>query len=146
MSNYTGFVVEKLPQVNPGDERGPIYSVFTGENMEEVAVSKRKAGSIAGNHFHKGESPSRRPEINFIVDGKGYFEVYDWRNERRYFKTVVEEGDLVRIEPGVYHTLHAVTDITLIERMVVPFDKNNSDIYQGLDQYKEYIESLKVNS
>ena len=136
--------IRKIEVVNPHDCRGLTYEVFKGHHMEQVTASKRYAGTKSGDHFHKGGSPSRNPEINFILAGKGVFEIHDWRNDRINLNLEVKEGDLITIPPIVYHTLHAVTDIIILERMVVPFDPNNSDIYRGLDKYEEYINFLKV--
>jgi dTDP-4-dehydrorhamnose 3,5-epimerase-like enzyme len=144
MEFYGGVKVRNLPPINAQDPRGLTYEVFKGEHMEQLTASKRYAGTKSGDHFHKGESPSRDPEINFILHGKGLFKIYDWRGDKRIdSEHEVDEGDVITIEKGVYHTLHALTDLIILERMVVPFDMNNSDIYRGLDTYQRYIDSLK---
>lgn len=50
------------------DERGYAYEYFH-DRMGRHLVLFKKAGSIMGSHFHKGDSLSKNPEITILCSG-----------------------------------------------------------------------------
>ncbi len=76
--------------------------------------AERKAGTVSGNHFHKGISDTKNPEVLLLTQGKA--EV-DGRLEsgEEVFREVVKAPVIVKVYPNVIHTVSAITDIQFLE-------------------------------
>ncbi|MCF8407193.1 MAG: hypothetical protein K9G06_04900 [Chitinophagaceae bacterium] len=95
------------------DERGALHYFSTNRTGEFLLVY-RNAGTISGQHYHKGKSPGKNPEQMLLVQGSIQME---WKN-----LLTGEKGDLtieapsrVIIEANVWHEVKALTDIIFIE-------------------------------
>ena len=95
------------------DERGALHYFSTNRTGEFLLVY-RNAGTISGQHYHKGKSPGKNPEEMLLVQGSIQME---WKN-----LLTGEKGDLtieapsrVIIEANVWHEVKALTDIIFIE-------------------------------
>jgi len=95
------------------DERGALHYFNTNRTGEFLLVY-RKAGTISGQHYHKGKSAGKNPEEMLLVQGSLLME---WKN-----LLTEEKGDLtieapsrVIIEANVWHEVKALTDIIFIE-------------------------------
>ena len=95
------------------DERGALHYFSTNRTGEFLLVY-RNAGTISGQHYHKGKSPGKNPEQMLLVQGSIQME---WKN-----LLTGEKGDLtieapsrVIIEANVWHEVKALTDIIYIE-------------------------------
>ncbi|MCD6367602.1 MAG: hypothetical protein J7L45_00790 [Candidatus Aenigmarchaeota archaeon] len=111
------------------DERGYIHNTFKGEDAKQVTVLFRKAGTISGNHYHKGEDPSKNPEKFLIIKGKMKFRAESLEGELLR-EEIVDDLTEIRIPPFVKHTFEALEDTWFIEYRKTPFDKNNPDTYR----------------
>lgn len=95
------------------DERGALHYFSTNRTGEFLLVY-RKAGSISGQHYHKGKSPGKNPEEMLLVQGSIHME---WKNLLTEAKgnLTIEAPSRVIIEANVWHEVKALTDIIFIE-------------------------------
>lgn len=95
------------------DERGALH-YFSTDRTGEFLLVYRNAGSVSGQHYHKGISAGKNPEDMLLVQGKASLH---WKN----LKTNEEETIAliapirVLIQPNVWHELTAITDIVFVE-------------------------------
>jgi dTDP-4-dehydrorhamnose 3,5-epimerase-like enzyme len=95
------------------DERGALHYFSTNRTGEFLLVY-RKAGTISGQHYHKGKSPGKNPEEMLLVQGSIHME---WKNLLTEAKgnLTIEAPSRVIIEANVWHEVKALTDIIFIE-------------------------------
>ena len=95
------------------DERGALHYFSTNRTGEFLLVY-RKAGSISGQHYHKGISAGKNPEDMLLVQGKADLH---WKHlETKEEKTIqLIAPTRVKIPANVWHELTAITDIVFIE-------------------------------
>ena len=95
------------------DERGALH-FFSTDRSGEFLLVYRNAGTISGQHFHKGVSKGKNPEDMLLVQGSANLH---WKN----LHTNEEETMLlvapsrVQIQAHVWHELIAITDIVFLE-------------------------------
>ena len=128
MNIIIGFIVHNLPStglvdciniyidpidVKAIDERGALHYFSTNRTGEFLLVY-RKAGTISGQHYHKGKSPGKNPEEMLLVQGSIHME---WKNLLTEAKgnLTIEAPSRVIIEANVWHEVKALTDIIFIE-------------------------------
>lgn len=105
----------KITHVNPlrEDKRGLAYG-FTLRESKYFVVLNRKKGTISGKHYHKGTLKSKSPELFYLAKGKIRLVVKSiktGKSEEHY----VQENNIIEIPAMVYHEVHALTDIILLE-------------------------------
>jgi dTDP-4-dehydrorhamnose 3,5-epimerase-like enzyme len=95
------------------DERGALH-YFSTDRSGEFLLVYRKAGTISGQHFHKGNSAGKNPEEMLLVQGSL---TMNWRNLNTEEKgsLTIESPSRVIIEANVWHEVKALTDIIFIE-------------------------------
>jgi dTDP-4-dehydrorhamnose 3,5-epimerase-like enzyme len=95
------------------DERGALH-YFSTDRTGEFLLVYRKAGTISGQHYHKGKSPGKNPEEMILVQGSI---IMHWKNlETNESDTItIEAPSRVIIEANVWHEVKALTDIIFIE-------------------------------
>ncbi|MEY4097628.1 MAG: hypothetical protein RL170_472 [Bacteroidota bacterium] len=95
------------------DERGALHYFNTNRTGEFLLVY-RNAGTISGQHYHKGKSPGKNPEEMLLVQGSIHME---WKNLLTEEKgnLTIEAPSRVIIEANVWHEVKALTDIIFIE-------------------------------
>jgi len=95
------------------DERGALHYFSTNRTGEFLLVY-RKAGSISGQHYHKGNSAGKNPEEMLLVQGSL---TMNWNNLNTEEKgtLTIEAPSRVVIEANVWHEVKALTDIIFIE-------------------------------
>jgi len=95
------------------DERGALH-YFSTDRSGEFLLVYRKAGTISGQHFHKGNSAGKNPEEMLLVQGSL---TMNWRNLNTEDKgsLTIESPSRVIIEANVWHEVKALTDIIFIE-------------------------------
>jgi len=95
------------------DERGALH-YFSTDRTGEFLLVYRKAGTISGQHYHKGKSPGKNPEEMLLVQGSI---TMHWKNlETNESDTItIEAPSRVIIEANVWHEVKALTDIIFIE-------------------------------
>lgn len=100
-------------EVKAIDERGALH-YFSTHRTGEFLLVYRKAGTISGQHYHKGKSAGKNPEEMLLVQGSI---TMNWKNlETNVSDTItVEAPSRVIIEANVWHEVKALTDIIFIE-------------------------------
>lgn len=95
------------------DERGALHYFSTNRTGEFLLVY-RNAGTISGQHYHKGKSPGKNPEEMILVQGSIHMV---WKNLLTEEKgnLTIEAPSRVIIEANVWHEVKALTDIIFIE-------------------------------
>lgn len=95
------------------DERGALH-YFATERTGEFLLVYRNAGTISGQHYHKGISASKNPEDMLLVQGKADLH---WKDlETKEEKTIHLIAPIrVKIPANIWHELTAITDIVFIE-------------------------------
>jgi len=95
------------------DERGALHYFSTNRTGEFLLVY-RKAGTISGQHYHKGKSAGKNPEEMLLVQGSIQME---WKNLLTEEKgnLTIEAPSRVIIEANVWHEVKALTDIIFLE-------------------------------
>ena len=95
------------------DERGALHYFNTNRTGEFLLVY-RKAGTISGQHYHKGKSAGKNPEEMLLVQGSI---TMNWKNlgTEEQGTITIEAPSRVIIEANVWHEVKALTDIIFIE-------------------------------
>ena len=95
------------------DERGALHYFNTNRTGEFLLVY-RKAGTISGQHYHKGKSPGKNPEEMLLLQGSI---TMNWKNLQTNVSDtiIIEAPSRVIIEAIVWHEVKALTDIIFIE-------------------------------
>jgi dTDP-4-dehydrorhamnose 3,5-epimerase-like enzyme len=95
------------------DERGALHYFSTNRTGEFLLVY-RKAGTISGQHYHKGKSPGKNPEEMLLVQGSI---TMNWKNlgTEEQGTITIEAPSRVIIKANVWHEVKALTDIIFIE-------------------------------
>jgi len=95
------------------DQRGALHYFSTNRTGEFLLVY-RKAGTISGQHYHKGKSPGKNPEEMLLVQGSI---TMNWKNlgTEEQGTITIEAPSKVIIEANVWHEVKALTDIIFIE-------------------------------
>ncbi len=95
------------------DERGALHYFSTNRTGEFLLVY-RKAGTISGQHYHKGKSPGKNPEEMLLLQGSI---TMNWKNLQTNVSDtiIIEAPSRVIIEANVWHEVKALTDIIFIE-------------------------------
>jgi hypothetical protein len=95
------------------DERGALH-YFSTDRTGEFLLVYRNAGSISGQHFHKGISSGKNPEDMLLVQGKANLHWKDLiTNEENTIELIAPTR--VKIPANNWHQLTAITDIVFIE-------------------------------
>jgi dTDP-4-dehydrorhamnose 3,5-epimerase-like enzyme len=108
------------------DERGALH-YFSTDRTGEFLLVYRKAGTISGQHYHKGKSPGKNPEEMLLVQGSI---TMHWKNlETNESDTItIEAPSRVIIEANVWHEVKALTDIIFIE--LNSLEEGSEDTYR----------------
>ena len=113
-------------EVKAIDERGALHYFSTNRTGEFLLVY-RKAGTISGQHYHKGNSAGKNPEEMLLVQGSL---TMNWKNlETNASDTItIEAPSRVIIDANVWHEVKALTDIIFIE--LNSLAEGNEDTYR----------------
>ena len=105
-------------QVHPIDvkaveERGALH-YFATDRTGEFLLVYRNAGTVSGQHYHKGISVGKNPEDMLLVQGKA---ALHWKDlETKEEATIQLIAPIrVKIPANIWHELTAITDIVFIE-------------------------------
>ena len=95
------------------DERGALH-YFSTDRTGEFLLVYRNAGSVSGQHYHKGYSAGKNPEDMLLVQGTASLHCKDLNtNEEKTFELIAPT--MVLILANVWHELAAITDIVFVE-------------------------------
>jgi len=95
------------------DERGALH-YFSTDRTGEFLLVYRNAGTISGQHYHKGISKGKNPEDMLLVQGKANLH---WKDLVTKEENTIEliAPTRVQIPAHIWHELSAITDIVFIE-------------------------------
>lgn len=120
--------INKIDPVHE-DERRYIAEAFRGEEGKQITVHYREAGSISGNHYHKGKDSSKNPEKFLIIKGKMKVRAEDLEGNL-IEEDVVGELTEIKVPVNIRHTFEALEDTWFIEYRKTLFDERNPDTYE----------------
>ena len=95
------------------DERGAFH-YFATDRTGEFLLVYRNAGTVSGQHYHKGISAGKNPEDMLLVQGKA---ALHWKDLETKEETTIQliAPIRVKIPANIWHELTAITDIVFIE-------------------------------
>lgn len=95
------------------DERGALH-YFSTDRTGEFLLVYRKAGTVSGQHYHKGLYVGKNPEDMLLLQGKANLHWKDLNSKEE--KTIeLNSPTRVKISAHVWHELTAITDLIFIE-------------------------------
>ena len=95
------------------DERGALH-YFATDRTGEFLLVYRNAGTVSGQHYHKGISAGKHPEDMLLVQGKADLHWKDLATKEE--KTIqLIAPTRVKIPANIWHELIAITDVVYIE-------------------------------
>ena len=95
------------------DDRGALH-YFSTDRTGEFLLVYRKAGTISGQHYHKGISDGKNPEDMLLVQGSAILHWKDLITNKEETITL-NAPTRVLINANIWHELTAVTDIVFVE-------------------------------
>lgn len=95
------------------DERGYTFEYFH-ERMGRHLVIFRKANTVSGNHYHKGLSLTKDPEMLLLLSGTITLR-YKEPQQTDIRSIQISEPSLIEIFPFVWHEVYCHTDSTMLE-------------------------------
>ncbi|MEN9332645.1 MAG: hypothetical protein RI940_997 [Bacteroidota bacterium] len=100
-------------ELKASDNRGALH-YFNTDRTGEFLLVYRNAGSVSGQHYHKGISNGKNPEDMLLVQGSA---TLHWKDLNSNQEETVELIAPVRvlIQANVWHELTAITDIVFVE-------------------------------
>jgi quercetin dioxygenase-like cupin family protein/SAM-dependent methyltransferase len=108
--------IEKIPgieveKINPAfsDDRGKITDLLN-RSINHVGLITTRAGSVRGEHYHKLST-----QYSYILSGKFEVLVASVYNPKNVKKIILEEGELITIEPKTMHRFKAIEDAIMID-------------------------------
>ncbi len=106
--------VQLIPiDLKAADERGALH-YFSTDRTGEFLLVYRKAGTVSGQHYHKGFSAGKNPEDLILVQGVATLHWKDLNTNEE--QTVLLEAPIrVLIHANTWHELKAETDIVFVE-------------------------------
>ena len=129
-----GTQINKIPQANAADTRGPTWQwKFNNGDNRQVTICVRKAGSTS-THYHKGHDKSKNPERLFLVSGKIKMTFKAKPEPGKELQVVpddviIEAGSEIIIAPYVIHKTEVLEDCVILEYRVTHFHPLNPDTY-----------------
>jgi len=95
------------------DERGALH-YFNTDRTGEFLLVYRNAGSVSGQHYHKGISAGKNPEDMLLVQGSASFHWKDLTTNEEA-TIILTAPTRVIIKANIWHELTAITDIVFLE-------------------------------
>jgi len=124
-----GYSIKHLDPVNPGDQVKPTrqWQFPNDWTMSQITFYERAAGCQFGGHVHHGSDLSKSPELLLLVRGrmKVKFVGLDGQTE----EVEIGEWDFLTIDPGVVHSMKAMTNVVICEPRRTLFNRECPDTY-----------------
>lgn len=95
------------------DERGATH-YFDMDRSGQCIVAYRKAGSVSGQHYHKGIAIKKNPEKIMVMQGEALLNWKDVQSDRSG-SVLIKAPAMVEIEPYAWHEVISKTDIIIFE-------------------------------
>jgi hypothetical protein len=95
------------------DERGALH-YFSTDRTGEFLLVYRNAGSVSGQHYHKGISAGKNPEDMLLVQGSAKLHWKDLKTDKEETIELIAPVRVL-IQANIWHELTAITDIVFVE-------------------------------
>jgi hypothetical protein len=95
------------------DARGALH-YFSTDRTGEFLLVYRNAGTVSGQHYHKGISAGKNPEDMLLVQGSATLHWKDLETNKEETVALVAPVRVL-INANIWHELIAITDIVFIE-------------------------------
>lgn len=116
--------IEKVPENRDLDgvkrweeEKGEFVQIAYAEEMRHLAWFTIRAGFWRGMHYHE-----KKEEIFYVVSGKIRARFVDLSTKEEE-EHILERGDKIRLQPGLWHIFHALEDSSVVEYSPQVYDK-----------------------
>lgn len=96
------------------NEKGITFEIENLDRTGKYILAQRNKGSISGGHYHKGISPTKNPEIVFLLQGEVVLK-YKSLESSDFSELKIEALSKIEIFPNTWHELHAISDILFLE-------------------------------
>jgi dTDP-4-dehydrorhamnose 3,5-epimerase-like enzyme len=123
----TKIALEKLPNTKEIDgakhweeEKGEFAQIAYGEEIHHLAFFELRKGYTRGNHYHK-----EKQEVFYVARGKIEAEFRDLESDE-VAMLLLERGDKLRVEPGVWHLFSGLEDALVVEYSPQQYDKSDT--------------------
>lgn len=126
-----GVIIRPVEPADRNDTRGMTYEWCRGLPGMQVTFGERKAGTVSGKHWHKGEDPSKNPERFLLVYGRMRARFCDGLDTEE--KLIQEPFMELLIPPNILHAYIAVDDILFAEYRPTVYDRGRPDTYFAKD-------------
>ncbi len=119
-----------LSCADPKSEKGKWTFEWHLPGGQQITVYYRRAGTVAGGHYHTGSDPSKNPELFLLLFGKAKVRAYDTdQNESIHLLDATNGPVQLTIQPLTLHFLETLTRVIYIEYRLTRFDKNAPDVH-----------------
>ncbi|MBI2662217.1 hypothetical protein HYX11_02050 [Candidatus Woesearchaeota archaeon] len=139
-----GIQINSLKPSSIADRRGPTYEWCKGLLGQQITIFYRKTGIIAGNHYHKGDDPSKNPEIFFLAKGEVIFNALNGFTGETLEERITKGTEII-IQPGILHSMTILKPTIYIEYRSTIFNPQLPDTYNA-STYQEYIKQLSMKN
>lgn len=108
-------------------ERGRNFSLRT-RGFDGYLIAYRRAGSVSGDHRHRGMIREKNPETIVLLSGEAEFE---WRGGGGPGSMHLKAPCKIAIRPGVWHRLTAKTDVIFLEEGLLNPEEYEKETLKG---------------
>src|SRR3989338_2725982 len=142
ISNFmNGVSVKQIKPVNADDPKGLTYELFKGIHGMQVTYCTRNAEKIFGDHYHRGDDPSKNPERVVLLSGSCAFIACNGVETEIHFlnQTTLE----IIIQPSVIHAFFPRENISFIEYRSTVYNHENNDTFT-FGTFKTHLEMIEL--
>ncbi len=133
-----GVSFRQIEPVNADDPKGLTYEWCKGIPGMQVTCCLRNAGKISGNHYHRGDDPSKNPERMLILSGSCDLITCDGTQTVVHF---LRQPPLeIIIQPSILHAFLPKENINFLEYRATVFNPENNDTFPA-ESFVEYLKN-----
>ena len=111
------------------DGRGGIFTWLPKEPLVEFNMLYFNPGKVRGFHFHP-----EFIEYLLVVNGNGTLVYRDDANDKKTEKFIhLSKGICTRTDKNTYHTVYAITEMTIVAMLTKRWDHSNTPIIKVED-------------
>jgi dTDP-4-dehydrorhamnose 3,5-epimerase-like enzyme len=107
-------MVKVIPIDKIGEDQRGATHYFSTDRTGQFIIAYRKAGSVSGQHYHKGLASKKNPEQIIIMQGEATMNWKDVRSDAKGSVKIIAPA-LVEIEPWAWHELVSDKDVIVFE-------------------------------
>ena len=136
-----GVSIRQIEPVDMHDPKGLTYELFKGIHGMQVTYCTRNVGKIFGDHYHRGDDPSKNPERVVLLSGSCAFIACNGVETEIHFlnQTPLE----IIIQPSVIHAFFPRENISFIEYRSTVYNHENNDTFT-FGTFKTHLEMIEL--